>query len=48
VDFSGKTIHNLYDFTDALRASKVGEVVNVTVLRDGKPLKAPVKLEQRR
>jgi hypothetical protein len=48
VDFAGKTIHNLYDFTDALRASKVGEVVNVTVLRDGKPLKASVKLEQRR
>jgi hypothetical protein len=48
VDFSGKTIRNLYDFTDALRASKVGEVVNVTVLRDGKPLKASVKLEQRR
>lgn len=48
VDFSGKAIHNLYDFTDALRASKVGEVVTVTVLRDGKPLKAPVKLEQRR
>jgi hypothetical protein len=48
VDFAGKAIHNLYDFTDALRASKVGEVVNVTVLRDAKPLKASVKLEQRR
>ena len=48
VDFAGSAIHNLYDFTDALRASKVGEVVNVTVLRDGKPLKASVKLEQRR
>jgi len=48
VDFAGKAIRNLYDFTDALRASKVGEAVNVTVLRDGKPLKASVKLEQRR
>ena len=48
VDFSGKPIRNLYDFTDALRASKVGEVVNVTVLRDGKSLNASVKLEQRR
>ena len=48
VDFSGKAIRNLYDFTDALRASKVGDLVNVTVLRDGKPLKASVKLEQRR
>jgi hypothetical protein len=48
VDFGGKPIHNLYDFTDALRASKVGDVVNVTVLRDGKPLKASVNLAQRR
>ena len=48
VDFGGKPIHNLYDFTDALRASKVGDVVNVTVLRDGKPLKASVTLAQRR
>src|SRR5579872_3807064 len=48
VQFAGAPIHNLYDFTDALRASKVGEVVNVTVLRNGKPLKTSVKLEQRR
>jgi hypothetical protein len=48
VDFGGKPIHNLYDFTDALRGSKVGDVVNVTVMRDGKPLKASVTLAQRR
>jgi len=48
VDFAGKPIRNLYDFTDALRRSKVGDVVAVTVLRDAKPLKASVKLEQRR
>ena len=48
VKFGDKTIMNLYDFTDALRGSKVGDVVEVTVLRDGKPLKASVKLEQRR
>jgi membrane-associated protease RseP (regulator of RpoE activity) len=48
VEFSGKPIRNLYDFTDALRRSKVGEVVEVTVLRDGKPLKASVTLAQRR
>jgi hypothetical protein len=48
VDFSGKPIRNLYDFTDALRRSKVGDVVNVTVMRDGKPLKASVILAQRR
>lgn len=48
VKFGEKAITNLYDFTDALRASKVGDVVEVTVLRDGKPVKAPVTLEQRR
>jgi hypothetical protein len=48
VQFGGAPIKNLYDFTDALRRSKVGEVVEVTVQRDAKPLKASVKLEQRR
>ena len=48
VQFGDKPIHNLYDFTDALRRSKVGDVVEVTVLRDGKPLEASVKLEQRK
>jgi S1-C subfamily serine protease len=48
VQFGNKPIMNLYDFTDALRQSKVGEVVEVTVQRDGKPLRASVKLEERR
>ncbi len=48
VQFGDKPIHNLYDFTDALRRSKVGEVVEVKVLRDGKPLTVSVKLEQRK
>jgi Zn-dependent M28 family amino/carboxypeptidase len=48
VQFGGKPIDNLYDFTDALRASKVGDIVEVRVLRDGKPVTASVKLEQRR
>jgi hypothetical protein len=48
VKFGEKAIMNLYDFTDALRASKVGDVVEVTVMRDGKPVKASVTLEQRR
>ena len=48
VQFGDKPIKNLYDFTDALRRSKVGDVVEVTVLRDGRPLKASVKLEQRK
>jgi S1-C subfamily serine protease len=48
VQFGDKPIKNLYDFTDALRRSKVGDVVEVEVLRDGKPLRAKVTLEQRR
>jgi peptidase M28-like protein/PDZ domain-containing protein/PA domain-containing protein len=48
VQFGDKPIKNLYDFTDALRRSKIGDVVQVTVLRDGKPVTARVKLEQRR
>ena len=48
VQFGDKPIHNLYDFTDALRRSNVGDVVQVQVMRDGKPIKASVTLEQRR
>jgi aminopeptidase YwaD len=48
VQFGDKPIKNLYDFTDALRRSKVGDVVEVKVLRDGQPVTARVKLEQRR
>jgi hypothetical protein len=48
VQFGDKPIHNLYDFTDALRRSKVGEVVEVKVLRDGQPISVRVKLEQRK
>jgi aminopeptidase YwaD len=48
VKFGDKKILNLYDFTDALRGSKVGDVVQVTVTRDGKEITVPVTLEQRR
>ena len=48
VQFGDKPIKNLYDFTDALRRSKVGDVVAVKVLRDGQPVAASVKLEQRK
>jgi aminopeptidase YwaD len=48
IQFGDKPIKNLYDFTDALRRSKVGDLVHVTVLRDGKELQANVKLEQRK
>jgi hypothetical protein len=48
VQFGDKPIRNLYDFTDALRRSSVGDVVEVTVLRDGARLTVSVTLEQRR
>lgn len=48
VQFGDKPIKNLYDFTDALRRSKVGDVVEVKVLRGGQPLTAQVTLEQRK
>lgn len=48
IEFGGKPVKNLYDFTDALRRSKVGDVVEVKVLRDGQPVTASVKLEQRK
>jgi hypothetical protein len=48
IQFGDKPIKNLYDFTDALRRSKVGDVVPVTVLRDGRELKVEVKLGQRK
>jgi len=48
VEFGGKPIQNLYDFTDALRRSKVGDVVEVKVMRGKQPVAASVKLEQRK
>ena len=48
VQFGDKPIKNLYDFTDALRRSKVGDVVEVKVMRDDQPVAARVTLEQRK
>jgi S1-C subfamily serine protease len=48
IEFAGKPIKNLYDFTYALRAHRPGETVEVTVLRGQEKLTVPVKLEQRR
>lgn len=46
--WNDRQIQNLYDFTYALRDSKVGEVVTVKLQRDGEPVEAKVTLEQRR
>ena len=47
VEFDGKPIQNLYDFTYALQSKKPGDEVQVRVLRDGKPLEAAVLLTKR-
>jgi hypothetical protein len=47
VQFDGKPIDNLYDFTYALRQHKPGDRVQVKVLRDGAPVIADVTLTKR-
>ncbi|HUI80566.1 MAG TPA: M28 family peptidase [Bryobacteraceae bacterium] len=47
VEFDGKPIQNLYDFTYALQAKKPDDVVKVKVLRNGKPVEAMVTLVRR-
>jgi aminopeptidase YwaD len=47
VEFDGKPIQNLYDFTYALQAKKPGDEVRVKVMRDGTPIEATVGLTRR-
>ena len=47
IEFDGKPIQNLYDFTYALQQHKPGETVTVKVLRDGAPLDVKVLLSRR-
>lgn len=48
IEFDGKKISNLYDFTYALRAKKPGDEVPVKVVRDGKTIEAKVLLTDRK
>ena len=48
IDFDGKRIDNLYDFTYALRAHKPGDKIAVTVLRNGEKVTREVTLEVRK
>jgi hypothetical protein len=48
VEFDGKPIQNLYDFTYALRAKKPGDEVAVKVLRGKETVAAQVLLEKRK
>jgi Zn-dependent M28 family amino/carboxypeptidase len=47
VEFDGKPIQNLYDFTYALQAKKPGDEVLVKVLRNGAPIESKVLLTKR-
>src|SRR5581483_6685877 len=47
VEFDGKAIQNLYDFTYALQAKKPGDEIVVKVLRNGAPVEAKVLLTKR-
>ena len=47
VEFDGKKIDNLYDFTYALQAKKPGDQVLVKVVRDGQTISATVLLARR-
>jgi hypothetical protein len=47
IEFDGKPISNLYDFTYALRGKKPGDEVAVKVVRDGKPLSVTCMLSRR-
>jgi hypothetical protein len=48
IEFDGKEIGNLYDFTYALRAHKPGDEVLVKVLRGSQTIEAKVLLTERR
>ena len=47
VQFGGQEITNIYDYTYALDAVKIGEPIEVVVLRDGKRVKLTVTPEAR-
>jgi len=48
IEFDGKPIQNLYDFTYALRARKPGDEVMVKVMRGSEPIEAKVLLTKRK
>jgi S1-C subfamily serine protease len=47
VEFDGKPIGNLYDFTYALRARQPGDAVKVKVMRGATPIEVVVTLTKR-
>lgn len=48
VEFDGKEVRNLYDFTYLLRSKKAGDRVHVKVLRENNPVETDVLLAERK
>ena len=48
VEFAGQKIANIYDYTYALDAVKIGEAIEVVVMRDGKSVRMTVVPEARK
>ena len=48
VEFAGQKIKNIYDYTYALDAVKIGQPVEVVVQREGKPVRVSVTPEARK
>lgn len=48
IEFDGKKVDNLYDFTYMLRTNKPGDSVTVTVLRGSEKITRNVVLEVRK
>jgi len=42
VELAGRKIENIYDYTYAIEALKVGQPTKIVVMRDGKPLKLDI------
>lgn len=42
VELAGRKIENIYDYTNAIEGLKIGEPVQMTVLRDGQPLELEI------
>ena len=47
VEMAGKTIENIYDYTYAIQALKIGEAVEVVVERDGERVTLQITPESR-
>jgi S1-C subfamily serine protease len=48
VEFAGKQIKNVYDYTYVLGDRKPGDVVEISVLRNNERVKMQVTLEERK